>query len=311
MFPTIENANEKLEKICTENAERIYGNDAAAIQRLQWELDNVRKQGSASGYLVSYDALRYAKAELEDAQIRGVMISSLISYVLGFSDIDPLSVEPKLYPEFCFGMDGEKKPGFEFDVPSDIYRRLIEYFSNYKGADAATFKRDPNRKIYGVYIGEICDMQNPEVFFIDFIVIDKSKIKLERSFGRNMMELCKPVSWGDYAKCFGLSLSTGAWEGNEEEMMKEGRISLEDAIGNREDVYEFLLKYGIDKWKAFEIAEYVRMGKAHRKGWRSEDRELFANAGVPPWFTVACVRIKYLFPRAHSMAYCKRYCRRK
>ena len=52
--------------------------------------------------------------------------------------------------------------------------------------------------------------------------------------------------------------------------------------------------------RAFKIMESVRKGRGLPPG---AEEEMVA-AGVPDWYITSCKKIKYLFPKAHAVAYC-------
>lgn len=62
---------------------------------------------------------------------------------------------------------------------------------------------------------------------------------------------------------------------------------------------EYKGKRGFSQEKAFEIAERVRKGRA----LTTEDKELMLQNNVPNWYVESCDKIKYLFPRSHSISY--------
>ena len=64
--------------------------------------------------------------------------------------------------------------------------------------------------------------------------------------------------------------------------------------------------HGITNEMAYEIAEYVRKGKA-AKGENPTKWAGFVDAmkekNIPAWYYWSCERIKYMFPKAHAVAY--------
>lgn len=60
-----------------------------------------------------------------------------------------------------------------------------------------------------------------------------------------------------------------------------------------------LLRYGVPSKESFTIMESVRKGKGLKPEWE----ELMAAHNVPEWFMDSCRKIKYMFPKAHAVAY--------
>ncbi len=316
-YPKIENADELLRELCLKGIDSKYDGELrrAALIRIEEELGYVKRQGSASGYLVTINALNAVGAKTKEFYFRGTFASSLLSYVTGLSDIEPLNAEPKLYPEFHYGVNGDKHPSFEMMVSEDLQNRLFAYFDHYPGKEPVyRFDSIPHvlSDLPGVYIGELEEEKTSwgtyiHAFSIIFAVVSDENKKRDILLSNEVVDVCHPETYEEYVKCYGFMQSTGAWKDNAEILLKEGIVPFSDLLAFREDVYEFLLNHGIDRESAYEITEYVRKGKAsiHR---RSVMLETINQINVPEWFKESCKKIKYLWPRAHVMILYKRYC---
>ena len=60
-----------------------------------------------------------------------------------------------------------------------------------------------------------------------------------------------------------------------------------------------LIHYGLDSETSFQVMESVRHGRGIPDDWQKKMRE----ANVPQWYMDSCLKIKYMFPRAHAAAY--------
>jgi len=114
-----------------------------------------------------------------------------------------------------------------------------------------------------------------------------------------MLRMCPIRKFSDLVKLFGLMHGTGTWTGNAEELLMKGIVSINEVITDWDDVYDILIKYGIDKELAFSYAERIRKGR----GITEEQKTDLCAKGIPEWFIESCGKIRYLFPRAHSISY--------
>ena len=314
-YPVIEGADEKLKEVCLIGInERYSGNTKEkAEERLADELAIIRQQGSASGYLIVLDALKSVGYEPDDICVRGTNASALVSYVAGLSNIDPLGVVPYLYPEFYYGIDGNRHPSFEVNVEPDFLQRIIQHYDNYSGKEHLKHIYDDDDHILGVFIGDFDESEITSpfcigVFRILFIEAGNMRRAVSDFVSKEILDVCSPKTFADYVKCCGLEHGTGVWEGNAKTLIKDGKVSTDKVIADREDVFELLIEHGIDKRAAFDIAEKTRKGRICRAGWNLDTLELLHSHEVPEWFIDSCRKIEYLFPRAHAMVYLKTYC---
>jgi len=118
-------------------------------------------------------------------------------------------------------------------------------------------------------------------------------------FVRGMLRETRPKSFAELVRISGLSHGTDVWVNNARDWIEKGIATLSEVIACRDDIMNFLIHKGMDPLKAFKIMEKVRKGK----GLSSEDIEEMKKVGAPEWFIESCKKIKYLFPKAHAVAY--------
>jgi DNA polymerase-3 subunit alpha len=90
--PNGKNKEEYLRELCQGNLEKRFSETSPAImERLGHELKIIKDTGFISYFLIVWDFIRYAKEQgIPTGPGRGSAAGSLVSYLLGITDIDPL-----------------------------------------------------------------------------------------------------------------------------------------------------------------------------------------------------------------------------
>lgn len=306
-----EKAFKWLKHICdTRIYDKYKDNTAIAYSQMEKELSYIRKQGSAPLFKVVFEALTGVRAKPKDFCPMGALASSMISYLLDFSNIDPLESVPKLYPVFCYGMLGEKKPDIELCVSTRIYRGLVRYFNDYSAEVLILYRHFENGKILGIRIidPQVKDEIDDYDLRFSFHPIESKKKLRKELYKGDAFEIIRPRSYEDRVRCKGLMHNAKwTWEENAKSLFTRGKVPLNMLISHREDVYEYMMDHGIGKNYSYIIAEYVGKGRPLKKGWEPDMLAAMQKAKIPLWYMESCTKIKYLFPRAHDMVFLKNF----
>ena len=118
-------------------------------------------------------------------------------------------------------------------------------------------------------------------------------------FTREVLLDTKPTKFDFLVRISGYTHGTDVWLGNAKDLIVSGTARVDQTIGCRDDIMIYLISCGLPEKRAFKIMESVRKGRGLPDGAEEEMR----NAGVPEWYITSCKKIKYLFPKAHAVAY--------
>lgn len=137
-------ARKGLEKRLKNNVPREY------IDRLKYELDVIHSMGFVDYFLIVYDYVKYAKQN--DVLVgpgRGSAAGSLVSYVLGITDIDP--IEYNLLFERFLNPERITMPDIDIDFEFTKRNQVIDYVRTRYGKDCVanilTFSNLSSRQV--------------------------------------------------------------------------------------------------------------------------------------------------------------------
>jgi DNA polymerase-3 subunit alpha len=137
-FPVPEGYDEAsyLREQCQRGLARRYGTEVSpeVRERLETELAVVEKMGFPPYFLIVWDFVSFAKqAGISVGPGRGSAAGSLVSYLLGITDVDPIAHE--LLFERFLNPDRISMPDIDIDFSVSGRERVIDYVANKYGRD--------------------------------------------------------------------------------------------------------------------------------------------------------------------------------
>ena len=118
-------------------------------------------------------------------------------------------------------------------------------------------------------------------------------------FTRGVLLDTMPEKFDFLVRISGYTHGTDVWLGNARDLITSKTATVDSTIGCRDDIMLYLISCGMPEKRSFKIMESVRKGRGLPEG---AEQEMIA-AGVPDWYIGSCKKVKYLFPKAHAVAY--------
>ncbi|MEX1168564.1 MAG: PHP domain-containing protein [Chloroflexota bacterium] len=115
-----------LSELCWAGARKRYHPlTSAVVTRLAHELDVIERAGLAEFFLICWDLMRFAKEQGIPAQGRGSATSSIVSYTLGISRVEPIA--HNLLFERFINPGRTTYPDVDIDFSSERREEVIQY----------------------------------------------------------------------------------------------------------------------------------------------------------------------------------------
>ncbi|HHT9125939.1 MAG TPA: DNA polymerase III subunit alpha [Candidatus Brocadiia bacterium] len=125
---------EYLQKICKEGALKRYGRiDETIGNRLNHELNVIENTGFADYFLIVWDFINFAIQNHIPATGRGSGAGSLVAYVLGITNVDP--IENDLLFERFLNSERISMPDLDIDFCAEGREKVIQYVKEKYGGD--------------------------------------------------------------------------------------------------------------------------------------------------------------------------------
>ncbi len=128
------NGSDCIEKWCKKSAiEKGLINKPEYIKRYKREITLIKEKKYTDYFLVVADAIRFAKGRMSVGPARGSSAGSLVCYLLGITEIDPLEYD--LYFERFIDVNRYDLPDIDIDFQDDKRHLVIKYLEKKYGKD--------------------------------------------------------------------------------------------------------------------------------------------------------------------------------
>ncbi|MEZ0180247.1 DNA polymerase III subunit alpha ['Camptotheca acuminata' phytoplasma] len=201
---------------------------------------------------------------------------------------------------------------FKMDILGHDDPMLIKFFMDYVKQNPEKFPFDSYQNIpvddlevYKLFSNESTNFYENEITTIAIPEFGTEFVKkmLKDIYKKEK----KDFNFSTLVKISGLSHGTDVWIQNAQHFLNDPKenISFDDIIGCRDDIMLYLIQKNVDPLIAFEIMELVRKGKQNTsvKEWNKKIALVKQTTDIPDWYFESLNKIKYLFPKAHAVAY--------
>jgi DNA polymerase-3 subunit alpha len=132
--PEFASQEEYLYHLCMEGVKERFGAMSEVIKdKIDYEFEVIRSKGFVSYFLIVWDYTNYARQRGMRCVARGSAAGSLVAYVLGITNVDPLRYD--LLFERFLNPERMSMPDIDMDFPDDRREEVIRYVADKYGWD--------------------------------------------------------------------------------------------------------------------------------------------------------------------------------
>ena len=160
-YPYIENADNRLREICYNCAKELYGDSipVEVSERIEWEIGAIYRTGMTFAFILLKELMDKNNLSGDDITLRGLSGGSLVLYLCGLSNYNPMNF--KLTPYFTFGFGKDKWVDIDLNVPSSLQEQVIISCKTLEGlADAYRIENHLGGVVFVPYGSDITDVMH-------------------------------------------------------------------------------------------------------------------------------------------------------
>lgn len=143
--------------------------------------------------------------------------------------------------------------------------------------------------------------ENPHIIeklcrYYDDLNVEKCYLpEFRTDYTNEIIKTVQPKTINDLIKIISVGHGSDAWDNNQEALIENKIITIDELIGSRDDVADYLISKGYPKDLSIKIMESVRKGQFNQENIN----EL---SDLSETFIKIISKVKYLFPRGHCIA---------
>lgn len=304
--------------------------DKNELERIKKEIDILYERSIL--FVIEF-LYRYKKTnEKAKFHFRGMINNLLILYKLGLNEVDPIkyNLPYELYFDRTVNIDFINIPSASFVI---YLQKFPEAFKVVKGSfekddieeinelednhylilpyseENMTFRLNEFNEFetiedYRLFKNEVISIKLDDKHFINDDQISLNNA-LNSEFEYNVAKILKPKTIEEYTKVISLAHSTRVWKDNQDKLFENKKITLNNLIASREDIYEYLIEHNIDSTIAVDIIR-----KIIRRSYASSDElwnnyiKIMKEHNCDETFIEIINKIVFIFGRGQAVSEC-------
>lgn len=191
----------------------------------------------------------------------------------------------------------------KFDILGHDDPTMMKWLSDMTGIDPKNIPLD-NPKLYELFTGvSVLGITPKDIGGTEIGTYGIPEFNTDTTM--RVLKEASPKGFADLVNISGLTHGTDVWQNNARDLILSGVATLQTAICTRDGIMLDLISHGLEPSTAFSIMESVRKGKVAdgKEAKWDEYRADMERCGIPKWYIGSCEKIKYMFPKAHAVAY--------
>lgn len=148
------------------------------------------------------------------------------------------------------------------------------------------------------------DYRNFKNKYIIVKIGEKNNLDLiSNNYEQEICNIIKPQDINDYVKIKSFSHGVRVWKNNQDKLFKQNKISINELISNKEDIYEYLMSHNIDKDTTLEIIKYINRNNKNNMLWKRYV-DIMKDHNCEKKFIDILTKMHFIYSRGQSISEC-------